>query len=488
MQKVLGVVGRRGGAQTSPARSEDEEPPVSPATSDLSDTSALLPTPRRMSAQRRVGGSKRLGSASVKGDFALFQASSGVVGEQEGLGALGRGTPLGIAEQEVKLDASLPRYKQWQGNNIFFFGGRLMLGVHYKQALLTFALIVVSWLAFLYGVVSPVERVQLQPYAAVLALVTSCSLALAATMDPGIIPRCRPSTLLQLMPPQITEKMHYCSTCHIVRPPRSKHCRYCDNCICDFDHHCPWTGNCVGQRNYRFFMAFLASLLSSSGLMAFGSLMHLVRRAGTLRDSLAAPSGHQITAGDPRLWWSLGQLALDAAVLLWTGLVTGYLVSLFGFHLYLLCLSKTTNEYLKGEKNRGDVPHNGFFANTRDLCCTPVPASRLLRMSEAPSEADGKIEEEAMKEAVAILRKSLDLSSASYQQDGVFLPEPAGTISVGAAAPTRGGGGPTEGSSSNSNRMLGTGLDMEDDVEANAGGDLHEEIGPQDEGQVFRVA
>ncbi len=52
-------------------------------------------------------------------------------------------------------------------------------------------------------------------------------------------------------------KVRFCNTCYIFRGPAVSHCKKCDNCVENFDHHCPWLGNCIGKNNYFYFFLFL---------------------------------------------------------------------------------------------------------------------------------------------------------------------------------------------------------------------------------------
>jgi len=57
----------------------------------------------------------------------------------------------------------------------------------------------------------------------------------------------------------------YCTLCNIEQPIRSKHCRSCDKCVARYDHHCPWIGVCVGEKNHQYFYWFLIAHLIELG-------------------------------------------------------------------------------------------------------------------------------------------------------------------------------------------------------------------------------
>lgn len=52
-------------------------------------------------------------------------------------------------------------------------------------------------------------------------------------------------------------KYTFCFFCNGLKPLRCHHCKTCQRCVMRMDHHCPWTGNCVGQDNQKFFVQFL---------------------------------------------------------------------------------------------------------------------------------------------------------------------------------------------------------------------------------------
>lgn len=209
--------------------------------------------------------------------------------------------------------------------------------------------------------------------------------------DPGVMPRALPDEASyiemeieaangsvpqgQRPPPRIKNvqinnqlvKLKYCYTCKIFRPPRASHCSICDNCVERFDHHCPWVGNCVGKRNYRYFYLFVLSLsLLTIYIFAF-DIVHLVLRS--LKDGFLDTLKN--TPGT----------VLEVVICFFT---LWSVVGLAGFHTYLVALNQTTNEDIKGSwsgKNKVQNPysHENLLKNCCEVICGPVYPSLLDR-------------------------------------------------------------------------------------------------------------
>lgn len=309
--------------------------------------------------------------------------------------------------QETRISpmSLVPRYQVWRGQNRFLCGGRYVTGPEPYHLLFTVLLISLPSALFVFSILPEVLSVfspwLLSPLP-LLWLLIGVTLLLAAFTEPGILPRESPSAEdIPLEANQVTREFYinnirvvskWCSTCLLFRPPRSKHCSHCDNCVLKFDHHCPWISNCVGLRNYRYFLSFVAltALLSTYllsldiAILVEASIVRTAKSGIKLKSSISIESLIEEVLRRPMATFFFCFLTC----------VSCPLFNLCAFHLYLIAKNLTTNEELKGIYV-GDSPFSlGLWGNCRSALCDDVAPSRvewreLIPLASRSSDADG---------------------------------------------------------------------------------------------------
>jgi len=214
------------------------------------------------------------------------------------------------------------------------------------------------------------------PIFATMWIFTICMHLTVAYMDPGIVTRLpkkkiestgdpyldainTPPTTKQIVVKDKSITVKLCSTCNVYRAPRSVHCSTCDNCVMRFDHHCPYVGNCIGLRNYKFFLYFLFGVLISC-LYALSHICAFVANRVTFQG------------------WSDGFKAgkhnfIMAFVIAILCIISIILISILIFWTcYLVSIGRTTYEKMKQEKLLTPNPFDrGIIRNWIHVCCAP---------------------------------------------------------------------------------------------------------------------
>mmetsp|Transcript_1699 Transcript_1699/g.2678 ORF Transcript_1699/g.2678 Transcript_1699/m.2678 type:complete len:389 (+) Transcript_1699:140-1306(+) len=286
------------------------------------------------------------------------------------------------------------RYELWEGKNKFLCNGRIMMGVHNKHLLLSLTLLILTYGVFL-GVIVPMLHMPILFYAGLfLCTGNIVFLLLTAFTEPGIIPRRPPSKLLESMTEDARAKVQYCHTCRIVRPPRAKHCRYCDNCVEVFDHHCPWTGTCIGVRNYGYFCVFITlTVLSSAFACAVSAYLIVLWAEGISHENVVMTYLRDTVA---------------PLICVFTFLVFVLVGSLLAFHIFLIGRAQTTNEFLRGVRPSNSDYKNSTTGNVVRLCYRTVPDSKLLPMWEKCRPEDAEHDSNAVAHAIDSLRSAIE--------------------------------------------------------------------------------
>ncbi len=210
-------------------------------------------------------------------------------------------------------------------------------------------------------------------------------------------------------------KVKWCETCGTYRPPRSSHCRMCDNCVENIDHHCTFLNTCIGRRNYTTFFAFLIFTLLSLAIMIAFSVVHLYCLTRSVTQAL--PKSGAFGSGlDFRE--ALARSPVSAILFLLNIGAAAPISFLFGYHLRLVALNRTTVEQIRvntdreyGIKHEEDSqPATGktcfvfparsrfdpnpfafrsFLRNYAAVLCRPVNLSWIDRYEREESHAQG---------------------------------------------------------------------------------------------------
>ncbi|VTZ70904.1 palmitoyltransferase DHHC4, putative [Plasmodium chabaudi chabaudi] len=205
-------------------------------------------------------------------------------------------------------------------------------------------------------------------------------------MDPGIIPR--QSSVLNLydaiidqqrgaQPPKQKEvlingvfyKLKYCYTCNIYRGIRTVHCSICDNCVEKFDHHCPWVGNCIGARNYKYFIYFIFNLYILICITLGASIYKL-----TICMNFLSNKGYN----SEKIFIHIWALATDSIILIiYTVLTLWFVIGLLCYHIYTIVTNQTTYEQIK-TFYQNDNPFNiGVLNNIKEILFTKIRPSYI---------------------------------------------------------------------------------------------------------------
>ena len=154
-----------------------------------------------------------------------------------------------------------------------------MVGPDWPCLLYSYFLISFPAIMFLTHVAS-----LLSPYTVLFGLLLLLStlgmLTITALSDPGIVPK---RTDAELEAEGGARGRRMCVWCNVEKLPRMHHCYECNACIEDLDHHCPWTGKCIGKKNLGYFRAYLFLLTALIAYVVVATLVWVV--AGTLHTS-----------------------------------------------------------------------------------------------------------------------------------------------------------------------------------------------------------
>lgn len=188
------------------------------------------------------------------------------------------------------------------------------------------------------------------------------------------------STLALVLPAVLKPGWRFCSSCGTNAPPRSFHCFHCSMCIMKRDHHCVFTGGCVGFQNHRYYIGLILYLWIATFYANIMNFDFVWEELGSLGVKA------MIAIALPLVAWIMGLVPhfsfLVALITAIVGISFVWLTALIAFHGKLVLSNQTTHEKAEGSRKfdlgvRGNLETCLGSRWPLALLCPLIP-SRLL--------------------------------------------------------------------------------------------------------------
>ncbi len=400
-----------------------------------------------------------IGGAMVAASFATDEPSGkgadGKGGQAGGGGGGGGVAARGRAIARVAFGCAERTGVVWLARGVYRAGNWFLYRPHPIIQILYVAIIVGAYGAFaVHGfphLPNPYFGDHNKPLSFGVLMVCLGTFTAASFSNPGVVTRANAPGYARLFQPDYTlySPGRACGTCKTEKPARSKHCAVCDRCVARFDHHCIWLNNCVGERNYRWFVGFLASntVIMGYGIWAAGAIIahelygprQLVRATFTNR-----MTGERHTATWGVLFQFFMSTHLEVCMILLLCLVMGTVVAAFTvYHGWLAATNVTTNETFKYSDVRGAhawalkrVKAARADADAAAAAGKPIPAAAAAAYRAINEDWDGTLA--GMVEPRAPPGNLYDRGVAANVREVVWPPSlygrPAGVAGPGAPA------------------------------------------------------
>jgi len=173
----------------------------------------------------------------------------------------------------------------------------------------------------------------------------------------------------------VAVKIKFCDTCMLYRPPRCSHCSICNNCVERFDHHCPWVGQCIGQRNYRYFFMFVFSTTILC-IYVFAFCWVYIKKIMEDREI--------------NVWRAMLKTPASIVLIIYTFIAVWFVGGLTAFHIYLISTNQTTYENFRYRYDSKVNPYNqGLVQNFIEIFFTRTSPSKNNFRAKVSQESTG---------------------------------------------------------------------------------------------------